>query len=143
MPSAEAEVQRILAAITDEAEQIEAIANVRGYFMPNDEDRTHTIKSYLAGILDVPAAIDLLASPIEESHTTADYGRALWQAELVSRNQRTFFTDPQRAAEQWGEPVSLAEPDPEAGLPSTEGNLWDLYYGILIEARKIPWSNAS
>lgn len=140
MPNVETEVHHLLATTTDEAEQIEAIAQVRGYFMPADENHIKTIASYISGAVSLSNAVHQLAAPVEEAYTTADYGRAFWQAELVGRNQRTFFINAEEAVEQWGEPVALTEPNPETRQPSTEGHLWDLYYAILMGARKIPWS---
>ena len=106
MADEDAEAQHILATIADEAEQIDAIANVRGYFLPDNQDRIHTIKSYLAGRLYLSIAVDQLASPIEESYTTADHGCAIWQVELLGRKQRTLFTNPYAAAERWGRACS-------------------------------------
>ena len=58
-------------------------------------------------------AVKRIAEPIEEQYTTADQGR-----KLVSNRDKSH-----------------------EGY-STEGYLWDLYYGILHAARRIPWEDA-
>ncbi|KAI0380741.1 hypothetical protein F5Y04DRAFT_256621 [Hypomontagnella monticulosa] len=70
------------------------------------------IPAYLGSEMDVATAVEKIAKPIEEAYSSADYGRK----------------------------DATTEPDPAtADLPSTESQLWELWYSVLHAAKKIPW----
>ncbi|KAK6085166.1 hypothetical protein SCUP515_00984 [Seiridium cupressi] len=121
----------------DEPSKIDAMAKSRGWFSAD----TALLDAYLAGDVDAPATVSKLAEPIEEAYSSADHGAALYNEEMVARNQRTFWS-PEEALERWGPEQDFPKPNEEtANLPSAESELWSLWYGILHAAKRIPWTD--
>ena len=95
-------------ALPSFAEQVDAFANLRNYFGPEDDSPSyHVINAYLNSEITVEEAINRIAEPIEEQYTTADHGRKL---------------------------ADSAKRDETYEGYSTEGYLWELYYGFLHAA---------
>ncbi|KAI2629107.1 hypothetical protein GGS26DRAFT_113123 [Hypomontagnella submonticulosa] len=123
----------------DEPAKIDAIAEIRRWFCGNNEN----INAYLAGNMDVATAVDNVAKPIEAAYSSADYGRGVYRAEMSARQQRKYLS-PEVALERWGAEEDVPEPDPAtADLPSTENQLWDLWYSVLHAAKRIPWQTGA
>ncbi|KAI0099087.1 hypothetical protein GGR51DRAFT_536686 [Nemania sp. FL0031] len=100
-----------------------------------------TINTYIVGDADASTVAAKLAQPIEESYSTADHGVALYNEEMVARNQRPHW-GPEEALERWGPRQDVPKPSSEvASLPGTESQLWDLWYAVLHIAKRIPWTN--
>ncbi|KAI1506744.1 hypothetical protein F5X99DRAFT_404101 [Biscogniauxia marginata] len=133
-------VDRVAADDTlDEAAKIEAIAKIRGWFLGD----TAAVDAFLAGEADAAATVERLAAPIDEAYSTADHGVALYREEQVARTQRKYHS-PVTALEMWGPEQDFPPPTPETeSLPSTEGQLWELWYGVLHAAKRIPWRDAA
>ncbi|ROW03818.1 hypothetical protein VMCG_05360 [Cytospora schulzeri] len=124
----------------DESAQIDAVAEAQGYFRGSGET-VDIVNSYISGTIDVQETVRRLAEPIEYSYVTADGGRLFVSEERSARFQRPYH-EPDKAVELCGPEEDLDElqkrvTDPEA--PSTELQLWNLYYTILYAARKTPW----
>ncbi|KAI1114908.1 hypothetical protein F5Y14DRAFT_412409, partial [Nemania sp. NC0429] len=99
------------------------------------------LNDYVAGDVDAPTTAARLAKPIEEAYSTADHGVALYNEEMVARNQRTHLS-PEEALEKWGPEQDIPKPSSEtACLPSTEGQLWELWYAVVHAAKRIPWTD--
>ncbi|KAH8156944.1 hypothetical protein CIB48_g11303 [Xylaria polymorpha] len=99
------------------------------------------INDYVTGDVDAPTTAARLAKPIEQAYSTADHGVALYNEEMVARNQRTHWS-PEEAFEKWGPEQHVPKPSLEiASLPSTEGQLWELWYAALDAAKRIPWTD--
>ncbi|KAI1745278.1 hypothetical protein F4680DRAFT_455586 [Xylaria scruposa] len=99
------------------------------------------INAYVSGDVDASTTTAKLAGPIEEAYSTADHGMALYNEEMVARNQRAHWS-PEEALEKWGPEQDVPKPGPEiASLPSTEGQLWGLWYAVLHAAKRIPWTD--
>ncbi|KAI1635474.1 hypothetical protein F4809DRAFT_642476 [Biscogniauxia mediterranea] len=135
-----AEIAKIEADDTlDEAAKIDAVAKIQGWFRGD----TTIIDAFLAGEIDEATAVERLAAPIEEAYSTANHGTAFYREEQVARSQRKYHSK-EKAYEMWGPEQDFPEPTPEAAaLPTTEGQLWDLWYGILHAAKRLPWTSAS
>jgi hypothetical protein len=71
----------------DEPAKIDAIAKTRHWFSGS----MGAIDVYLAGNADAAATAAKLAGPIDESYSTADHGRALYNEEMTARNQRRHW----------------------------------------------------
>jgi len=92
------------------------------------------------------AAVPRIADSIDERYSTTDGGRAIHEAEQVAENQRQFH-DAVKAEEMWGVPLQPDELPPLVDADNeeyryydyTEGLLWDLWYGVLHAAKRIPW----
>lgn len=128
-----------------EPEEIDRLAEELGYFHPEwDGNSYKTIQAYLSGELDLSAAVPRIADPIDERYSTADGARAIHEAERAAEHQRQYH-DAVKAEELWGVPLRpdelppLADADNEEFYTSTEGLLWDFWYGVLHAARRIPW----
>ncbi|KAJ7681962.1 hypothetical protein DFH06DRAFT_1387977 [Mycena polygramma] len=139
--------EAIAAHPDDEPAQIDAIAAIRGYFR-GDEDSipTQVVAAYMAGDTSVEDAVRQLSKPVERSYSTGNGGRLLLSEELTARNQRTYHA-PAAALEMWGpeedlDALQAAVTDAD-DAPTTEGQLWDLYYSILHAAKKTPWHDAA
>ncbi|KAI0182261.1 hypothetical protein EV127DRAFT_488285 [Xylaria flabelliformis] len=99
------------------------------------------INDYVTGDVDAPTTAARLAKPIEQAYSTADHGVARYNEEMAARNQRTHWS-PEEAFEKWGPEQDVPKPSPEiASLPSTEGQLWELWYAALHAAKRIPWTD--
>ncbi|KAK7756207.1 hypothetical protein SLS62_001800 [Diatrype stigma] len=121
----------------DEPAKIDALAKCRNWFHGD----TKVIDAYMAGEIDVAAAVAELAEPIDAEYSTADHGRALWRTERGARIQRTYHS-PEKALELWGPQQDFPEPEgDEFDSPGTEMRLWDLWYGVLHAAKRIPWTD--
>lgn len=57
------------------------------------------INDYVTGDVDAPTTAARLAKPIEQAYSTADHGVALYNEEMVARNQRTHWS-PEEAFEK-------------------------------------------
>ncbi|KAM0720884.1 hypothetical protein Q7P37_003169 [Cladosporium fusiforme] len=130
-------VEEILATIPNKPDQIDAICEPRGWWQIDKNNRT-ILDAYLSGNASIDQTVHRLATSIEESYTSADNGRAFWNAEYTARGARQAFDTAEEAEPFWGLPVQMCEPDPSASdSASTEGQLWRLYFSILHAARKI------
>lgn len=130
---------------TTEAAQIDRIAEKRGWFGPDPEEPTYpTIKAYMNGSLDLDTTVETLALPIEKQFSTADDGRAIRRAEKTATSQRKHCS-PKEAERIWGFPLREDELPPECSsdTPTTEGLLWELWYGILHMARCTSWKDSA
>ncbi|KAI1104870.1 hypothetical protein F4804DRAFT_331852 [Jackrogersella minutella] len=122
-----------------EPAKIDKIAALRGWFRGDTKD----IDAFLAGEVDVQATAEKLARPIDASYSTGDYGRRVYAEEMTARDQRTYHSA-EEALEMWGPEQDIRPPSPStSSLPSTEGQLWELWYAILHAARRIPWTDAA
>jgi hypothetical protein len=118
-----------------ELAKIDAVAKIRGWFAAD----TKLIDQYMAGSITVGELIEMLAVPIERTYSSADYGTQYYKQEISARQQRKFH-DPEKALELWGPEEDFPKPV-DTNIPSTELRLWDLYYGILHAAKRIPWND--
>ncbi|KAI1414564.1 hypothetical protein F5Y13DRAFT_17477 [Hypoxylon sp. FL1857] len=136
----EEDVERIVRDDTlDEPAKIDAIAKRRNWFIGD----TTVIDAFLAGDIDAATAVETLARPIDASYSSADYGKALYSAERTARTQRGYHS-PEKALEMWGPEEDIPKPGPETDeLPTTEGQLWELWYGVFHAAKRIPWTDAA
>lgn len=135
------EIEEIIKTTPNEADQIDAIAEKQNWFRPDpDNYPTYaTVKAYMAGTLDLAAAVEKLAEPIDQAYSTADHGQAIRKAENVAANQRQYHSA-EDAREQWGEPLPADEvPAEDDTQPTTEGLLWELWYTVLHVAKQTPW----
>ncbi|KAI0833035.1 hypothetical protein F5Y06DRAFT_280650 [Hypoxylon sp. FL0890] len=134
----EEDIERIVQDDTlDEPAKIDAIAKRRNWFIGD----TSVIDAFLAGDIDAATAADTLAKPIDASYSSADYGKALYEAERVARTQRGYHSA-EKALKMWGPEEDIPKPSPEtSSLPTTEGQLWALWYGILHASKRIPWTD--
>ncbi len=57
------------------------------------------LNDYVTGHVDASTTAAKLAGPIEEAYSTADHGVALYNEEMVARNQRTHWS-PEEALEK-------------------------------------------
>jgi hypothetical protein len=122
------------------AEQIDKVAVDDGWFRPEFNEPPFTlILQYLDGNLSLDQTVKQLTDPISSAYTSANSGNAIRQAEATAAHQRTFWSEAE-AREQWGDPLPESEIPPEAeGAPSTEGQLWELWYAVLHAAKRNPW----
>lgn len=113
-------IKQILALPTF-PEQVDAFAELRGCFGPNrDSSPFATIKSHLAGEINISEAVNRIASSIEELFFTAEKGRALTSApEAVKTENKSNSHD------------------------SLEGEFWDLWYSVAHAAKRLPWETES
>ncbi|KAI9149086.1 hypothetical protein HJFPF1_11133 [Paramyrothecium foliicola] len=120
----------------EEPAMIDAIAEASNWFSGD----TAVIDIYLSGETNVDATVAHLAQPIDESYSSADHGRMYYLAERTARTQRKYWT-PEEALFQWGPEEEFPEPGTTGGddRPSTETQLWGLWYGVLHAAKRIPW----
>ncbi|TGJ85332.1 hypothetical protein E0Z10_g3466 [Xylaria hypoxylon] len=123
----------------EEPFKIDAMAKLRHWFSGN----TSILDAYITGDVDASTTAAKLAEPIEEAYSTADHGAALYNEEMTARNQRTHWS-PEEALENWGPEQDFPKPSLQiASLPSTEGQLWDLWYAVLHAAKRIPWTDSA
>jgi hypothetical protein len=134
-----AQVEHILATVPNKNDQIDAICEARGWKHVNTELRD-VLDAYLDGNLSADETLDLLATPIEDSYSSADHGYLLWETECTARCLRPFFTA-EKSLEFWGEPVAMCEPDP-ARVPQRrlKSQLRELYFTIIHVSRKQDWN---
>ncbi|KAI0112662.1 hypothetical protein F4776DRAFT_345219 [Hypoxylon sp. NC0597] len=134
------DIERIIQDDTlDEPAKIDAIAERRGWFRGSPT----FIDAFLIGDIDAVTAAETLAKPIDASYSSADYGKALYNAEMTARTQRGYHS-PEKALELWGPEEDIPKPGPETdSLPTTEGQLWELWYGVLHAAKRIPWTDTT
>jgi hypothetical protein len=105
-------IKHIIDTTPNEADQIDAISNVRSWFRGEDGSTSYeAIKSYMAGTLDLEALVRIITSPTEQAHTSASNGRQVDEL-----------------------PASETESE-----PTIEGGLFNLWYSVLHTAKKIPW----
>ncbi|KAJ7681983.1 hypothetical protein DFH06DRAFT_285073 [Mycena polygramma] len=143
------EVDEAIAAHPDnEPAQIDAIAAIRGYFRGDENGiPSKVVHAYMAGDVSLEDAVDQLAEPIEHTYSTGDGGRLLLETELAARVERRYEDDPAVALEKWGpeedlEALQAAVTDAE-DAPTTEGQLWNLWFSLLHVAKKTPWRDAA
>ncbi|KAK7025043.1 hypothetical protein R3P38DRAFT_2952481 [Favolaschia claudopus] len=124
-------------------EEIDEHAEKEGWFRPVFDQPPFTlILQYLTGTLSLEDTVTQLTNPINASYSSADSGNAIRQAESDATAQREFHSEA-AARELWGDPLPEdevpAEEVPDA--PSTEGQLWELWYAVLHAAKRYPWRN--
>jgi len=138
----DSEVEDVVATVSDEGEQLDAIANIRGWYSTRT-DAAFAIKRYMAFEQDAQTTISALAEPIDQAFSTADGGSALWEAERVARHQRAHAEDPEygpgEVERAWGLPQEF--PEPSKHEPSMEGLLWQLWFGVVHAARRTSWKD--
>ncbi|KAI1473912.1 hypothetical protein F4774DRAFT_361718 [Daldinia eschscholtzii] len=140
----------------DEPAKIDAIAKVRGWFL----GPTEIVYDFLAGEMDAEEAAAKLVAPIDETYTSADRGRAYYYGIGGIKNQLKSHS-PEKALELWGTEEGWLFPnlpkfpddesndesddgsDDESDYNTTEGQLWELWYGILHAAKRIPWTDTA
>ncbi|KAK3063696.1 hypothetical protein LTS18_013487 [Coniosporium uncinatum] len=150
-------VQEAIDTHPDLSSQLDAISAIRGHWHPDLKPGSAliTIRAYMASSLTLDDAVSKLTSPINEAYTTADYGRAYHEAELVAATQRPLLS-PAEAEEMWGHPPSppASDPNPEptasssssssspndSKKPTIETLLWLLYFSILHVAKCTPYA---
>jgi hypothetical protein len=138
IPRNEAAVQHILRTVIDGSDQLDAICEARGWSRVNKETRD-ILDAFLAGTNPVEDTAERLAAPIDESYTSADAGRQLWEMEMTARACRPQCT-PDEVKTFWGDPVAICEPDPAfRNQVSTEGGLGRLWLSINHASRKTPF----
>ena len=127
----------------NEPAQIDAIAQIRGYFQGCGR-AVGIVHAYIDGATDLEETVRQIAEPIEHAYTTANGGRLFVSEEEAARQQRTYHS-PEKALELWGPEENIDELKARvtgaADAPSVEGELWDLYYTILHASKKVPWSD--
>jgi hypothetical protein len=117
--------------------KIDQLAKIRGWFSAD----TPIINRYLEGKLTVAGTVDLIAKPIDEAYSTADFGRQYFEQERCAKGQRQFHS-PEKALELWGPEENYPEPQEEWDpSKSTEQQLWDLWFSILHAAKRIPFAD--
>ena len=87
IPRNSAQVEQILATVTNKNDQIDAIYDARGC-VKVDLALRDTLDAYLAGSVSVDETAGLLAAPIEAAYSSADQGYLLWEAEATARCMR-------------------------------------------------------
>lgn len=135
----EEDVQKAIAASSDEAEQIDSIAQIRGWF--NGDGATfELVKQYMARSITLEKTVQSISEPINEAYRTADHGRQYRRSEVVARSQRQHHSA-EDAERLWGLPQEFPELDDSAleNVRSTEGHLWNLWYSVLHVAKRVPW----
>jgi len=139
LPRNSAQVEHILATVTDKNAQIDAVCEARGWKEVNIE-LCNTLDAYLDGNVSADETLELLAAPIEDSYTSADHGYLLWETEFTARCMRPFLTT-ERNLKLWGEPVAMCDPDP-ARKPQRrlETQLRELHFAIIHVSRKQDWA---
>ncbi len=144
-------IQAIIDTTPSEADQIDAIAEVRGWFRPEPDLTAYaTVKAYLSGTFDLHTTVSQLVSPVEEAYSTANYGRAIHDAESTAANQRGYRAEEegeQAAIECWGMPLTENElpklDEATRDKPSTECLLWDLWYSFLHVAKQTSYADTA
>lgn len=123
-------------------EKVDRMADHRRWFRHSPEIMS-IIDSFLATEWTLEETINGLAAPIDHLYTTADEGRAFYDAELTAKSQRQYHT-PEKALENWGPEQDYPEPPalPEGeSHPTCEGSLWVLWFTILHAAKRIHWEH--
>ena len=65
--AAESEVQEVLSRTSDEARQIDEIANIRNYLRPKEgSDVYSSVQEYIDGKTDIDATIEIITKPVDE-----------------------------------------------------------------------------
>lgn len=127
--------RHILENITREAAKIDALGEVRGWFMPLGDEPTNTLSQYLFGSMLLPVTVERLVSPVDEAYSTSDCGKKF-------PGDNSSSADTPLGPEKYDMATcTLPTPNPPTRKRSTESQLWNLYYGILHAAKKIPWSD--
>ena len=119
----------------DEPSKIDAVSKIRNWFTAD----TKLIDQYMAESLTLDELTEKLATPIERTYSSADYGTQYYKQEISARQQRKYHS-PEKALELWGPEEDFPKPV-DTKVPSTELQLWELYYGILHAAKRIPWDD--
>lgn len=142
LPRNEPTIQTILQdPTTTSTSKIDALAQARGWCRPDPENH-FILTAYLAGTLSAIETAEILATPIEETYTSADAGALFWETESTARACRPLCSA-EEVEEFWGEPVSMCEPDPALrwqGGSTTEGGLGRLWLGLVHASRETEWS---
>ncbi|KAH7183597.1 uncharacterized protein B0J16DRAFT_345995 [Fusarium flagelliforme] len=121
----------------DFATKIDRLSEIRNWFYAEGP----ILNKYMRGESSVAETVDILAKPIDQAYSTADFGRQYFEQERVARIQRQYHS-PEKALEEWGTEEEYPEPTEEwDAKKSTEQLLWDLWYYILHEAKKIPFTD--
>lgn len=101
------------------------------------------IDAYLAGTASARDTVELLAGPIEEAYTSADYGVEYYEREMFARSHRQFLS-PEEALRRWGPEVDVTTPD-EATMErdGTVDQLFTLWDKVLLAARRISYTDVA
>lgn len=76
-----AEIERILSSIPTLPEQIDAFAEARGWFRPDEDSNSYSaVQAYLKDEISLEDSVAQIATPIEEAWTTADGTRKVAQS---------------------------------------------------------------
>lgn len=137
------EVQDVLATIADEGDQLDAIANIRGWY-GSDNIENAILKQYMNSTLSLEEAVSKLADPIDQLYTSGDNGWSKYKSEQVARSQRNFNEENGTQFEigDWGVEQDIAKPEgSDVEYLSTEGSLWCLWFAVMHTARKISWQD--
>ncbi|EEU43555.1 uncharacterized protein NECHADRAFT_82950 [Fusarium vanettenii 77-13-4] len=119
--------------------KIDHLAEARRWFTAD----TTIIDKYMSNELSTAETVEILAKPVDEAYSSADFGRQWHRQEMVARGQRKYH-GPEKALEMWGPEEDWPEPETKFDASeSTEMLLWDLWYSILHAAKRIPYTNDS
>ncbi|EMC92218.1 hypothetical protein BAUCODRAFT_282212 [Baudoinia panamericana UAMH 10762] len=105
-----------------------------------DDPAATTIWSYMLGELSAHDVVQTLADPVDQAYTSADFGWRLWEMQQIARQQREAWS-----AEEWDRiwgPLGDGVPQPEGKREdrlSAEGELWELWGGVLLAGRRTSW----
>jgi hypothetical protein len=117
--------------------KIDQLAKFRRWFSGD----TPILNQFLEGTLTVAETVDIIAKPIDEAYSTADFGHQYLEQERCARTQRGFHS-PEKALELWGPEEDYSEPEEELDpSKSTEAQLWQLWFSILHAAKRIPFAD--
>ncbi|RGP63924.1 hypothetical protein FSPOR_8251 [Fusarium sporotrichioides] len=117
--------------------KIDQLAKFRRWFSGD----TPILNQFLEGTLTVAEAVDIIAKPIDEAYSTADFGHQYLEQERCARTQRGFHS-PEKALELWGPEEDYPEPEEKLDpSKSTEAQLWQLWFSILHAAKRIPFAD--
>jgi hypothetical protein len=120
-----------------EPAKIDALAKVRRWFCGD----TTLIDEYMSDELSVDEAAELLARPIDEAYSTSSFRNGHYAEGMAARSQRKSYSS-DKAPELRGPEQDVPTPKAEFDAPrSTESLLWDLWYGVLHAAKRIPYAD--
>ncbi|KAJ4328782.1 hypothetical protein N0V84_000787 [Fusarium piperis] len=119
--------------------KIDRLAKARRWFTAD----TTIIDKYMSDELSIAETVEILAKPVDEAYSSADFGRQWHRQEMIARGQRKYHS-PEKALEMWGPEQDWPEPETEWDASKcTEMLLWDLWYSILHTAKRIPYTDDS
>ncbi|PSN63629.1 hypothetical protein BS50DRAFT_576257 [Corynespora cassiicola Philippines] len=125
-------IQEVISSTPDEAQQIDQIAKIRGYFgAPNDKTATYhsLVQDYVAGTSDLSTTTQKLFSTIQDANTSQDsksvFFMNLWYT-LLHTAKRTPFRDTPRHTKLVDLAKAIKDPQISGASPSDthELSMW-------------------